>query len=488
MQRQTILWTLCLALAIVLILWSDGPLDVDDAFITYRYAENLASGNGFVYNPGEQILGTSTPLYTLLLAAADLLGISTLTASAALNLVGSVAVVVLTMLLAQQLSESFGAALLAALYLLLQGSFMRYTMAGMETPLYTCLILLTFWLILQERTQWAALVAALTALLRLDGVAVGGALFLADLLHHRRLRWRALLIYSLTLLPWTVFALLYFGTPIPHSMIAKQGHLKTYSTSRYWIWQTLFTGRDGVPTTLLAMLPVGLLTIFRRRSWSQGWTTVVLWFLAYLTAYTLVGIDYYEWYIVPLYPLLAIFVGTGLYTLWAALSSWRTAKPWPQLGRYVGGAVLLFWLIPYGQHTYVSIVSFQNYLIDVEEPRNRAGRWIQAHTAPDATVYAGAIGHIGYYAERYIFDGAQLVTLPEQIATMHPDYYALDGGVPDEANCGVIQEFMPGRTPPIRQWYSQLATNHRWPKSAPLRWPTSALDAMCANQISIGAP
>ena len=67
-KRQLIFWVLCLSVAATMILWSDSPLDVDDAYITYRYAENLAGGNGFVYNVGEQILGTSTPLYTLLLA------------------------------------------------------------------------------------------------------------------------------------------------------------------------------------------------------------------------------------------------------------------------------------------------------------------------------------------------------------------------------------------------------------------------------------
>jgi hypothetical protein len=41
----------------------------DDAYITYRYARNLSLGRGFVYNPGEHVLGTTTPLYTLLLAA-----------------------------------------------------------------------------------------------------------------------------------------------------------------------------------------------------------------------------------------------------------------------------------------------------------------------------------------------------------------------------------------------------------------------------------
>ena len=41
---------------------------IDDAFITYRYAANLARGNGLVYNAGERVLGTTTPGYAILLA------------------------------------------------------------------------------------------------------------------------------------------------------------------------------------------------------------------------------------------------------------------------------------------------------------------------------------------------------------------------------------------------------------------------------------
>jgi len=423
--------------------WGDGQLDVDDALITYRYAENLATGQGFVYNAGERLLGTSTPLYTLLLAGGHLLGVPTLTTSAVLNLLASLAVVWLTMQLTWRLSGSLGAALLAAAFLLTQGGFMRYSMAGMETPLYTGLLLLTFWAVVQERYRWAALIAGATAIMRLDGVAVGGALFLAYLLHQRRLPWPAIGIYAISLLPWALFALLYFGSPIPHSLVAKQGHLKVYGHSRYWIWETLFTNQYGAPTTLLAMLPIGLLRVFRRNGLAQGWTTIVIWLVAYLVAYTLVGIDFYEWYAVPAYPVLAIFVGIGLHTLWAALADWLSDQRWPRLAGYVSAAMILYWFIAYGQHVYASVTSFQGYLTNVEGPRNRAGQWLQAHTAPDATVYAGAIGHVGYFANRYLFDGAGLVTLPEQLQSARPDYYAVDGWVPDSPDCGLFKEFLP---------------------------------------------
>src|SRR3990172_1611192 len=44
----------------------------DDAYIIFRYAENLSQGFGFVYNQGESVYGSSPPLYTFLLAAVGL--------------------------------------------------------------------------------------------------------------------------------------------------------------------------------------------------------------------------------------------------------------------------------------------------------------------------------------------------------------------------------------------------------------------------------
>jgi len=45
------------------------PMRYDDAFITYRYATNVAHAGRFVFNLDDApVLGTSTPLYTFLLA------------------------------------------------------------------------------------------------------------------------------------------------------------------------------------------------------------------------------------------------------------------------------------------------------------------------------------------------------------------------------------------------------------------------------------
>ena len=44
-----------------------GPRIIDDSYITYRYSRNILAGNGFTFNAGERVLGSTTPLYTIVL-------------------------------------------------------------------------------------------------------------------------------------------------------------------------------------------------------------------------------------------------------------------------------------------------------------------------------------------------------------------------------------------------------------------------------------
>ena len=123
--------------------WYWTPYAIDDAWITYRYAEHIGSGQGFVYNPGERVLGTSTPLYTLLLAAAHLVGIPVPIFSfvvgylAALGILGGV-------YLLTRLLHSERAGLLAVAVLVMTPQFHKVATYGMETPLYVCMIVYAF--------------------------------------------------------------------------------------------------------------------------------------------------------------------------------------------------------------------------------------------------------------------------------------------------------------------------------------------------------
>ena len=55
-----------LVTALVALAWGRRFV-VDDAFISFRYAEHLAMGHGLVWNPGEHVEGYTNFLWTLLM-------------------------------------------------------------------------------------------------------------------------------------------------------------------------------------------------------------------------------------------------------------------------------------------------------------------------------------------------------------------------------------------------------------------------------------
>jgi hypothetical protein len=211
---------------------------IDDAWITYRYAENIAEGAGFVYNRGERVLGTSTPLYTLLLAAAHWLGLPLHSTSQAIGLAAMLATLQGVFLLGSRLA-SVQTGILAAALLTSMQVFNRVVTYGMETSLYVCLIVYAFYCFATDRLKMAAVLAALCLVMRLDGAAVGAALALSVLVRGGPIPWAAVALYCAVAIPWFGFSFAYFGSVLPNSMLAKQAH--THNQLLIWMPEWLIT-------------------------------------------------------------------------------------------------------------------------------------------------------------------------------------------------------------------------------------------------------
>ena len=80
---------ICLALLGVQV--SYGLCPQDDAFISFRYAANLAEGHGLVFNPGERVEGYTNFLWTLIFAPVIALGLDPVPVSASLGMIFSLA-------------------------------------------------------------------------------------------------------------------------------------------------------------------------------------------------------------------------------------------------------------------------------------------------------------------------------------------------------------------------------------------------------------
>ena len=79
--------------------WPAQP-QIDDSFISYRYADNLLDGDGLVWNPGERVEAITNLAWVLLVAGLGAHGVAAPAAGHALGLFCGAALLVATTSLA----------------------------------------------------------------------------------------------------------------------------------------------------------------------------------------------------------------------------------------------------------------------------------------------------------------------------------------------------------------------------------------------------
>ena len=157
-----------------------GAEPFEDAFITFRYAENLAAGGGFAFNAGEKpCQGFTGFTWLALLALARMLGAYTPLAGQLLGLGLSAATVLLLHRTARRLRLT--PAWLPPLLLGLNAHFVHHSTSGLETTLFTFLTLAALHVMLLPRSGWRgvavrALLLTLLAMTRPEGIALAVAL------------------------------------------------------------------------------------------------------------------------------------------------------------------------------------------------------------------------------------------------------------------------------------------------------------------------
>ncbi len=263
----------------------------DDAFFSLRPARHLAEGYGLRHNIAERVQGFTNPLWTLLLAGAYGLGLPYYAATLALGLLAS-------LVAAAAALRATGRGLAVGLLLVgvLAGSkaFVDFSTSGLENPLAHALwaLFLVAWLRSGEpRPLLLGMLASALALTRPDlallvapvmvGVALGRP-------RRRTLLWLAL--GALPLVAWALFALVYYGSPLPCTALVKLGDgglSRSLLLERGWVYlvDSLRWDRLTLPV-ILSAVPVVVL-IRRRRE-----ALVLAGILAYLGYVVVVGGDF----------------------------------------------------------------------------------------------------------------------------------------------------------------------------------------------------
>ena len=265
-------------------MWRVRAYTVDDAYISFRYARNLANGLGLVFNAGERIEGYTNFLFTCLLALAMKGGLDPERAAKILGAASACGSIALTYAIAARIKPPRRVPVIATW--LLAGSLPTagWAVFGLETSFFVALVLLGVWLFLRERDApsafpWSGAAFAAAALTRPEAPLFAGLamLFLAgekrdsaekrslfsivaDLFERRNLIRAALFVGPIA--AHLAFRRLYYGAWLPNTFAAKTGHLaaQIVGGGRYLRAYVEHVG------PLLLVVPAGVvLAIARRR-------------------------------------------------------------------------------------------------------------------------------------------------------------------------------------------------------------------------------
>ena len=414
---------LCAALALrILFVTVSSP--VDDAYITYRYADNLAAGHGFVYNPGERVLGTTTPLFTLLLVPFAVVGLPADTMALILAVLFDVGICVLLFMLFRR-SHGDAAGLAAAGIYGLSYAAAAACGYGMETQLFMFLVVAAFTLLTRQRWTAAATVTALATMTRPEGFLLAGIVAMAMLFtpQGRKQFARAAAVFVALAGAWYAFAWIYFGSPIPNSAHAKL--LQTGISQSQWI--DFFVTRNPVVMLLWACAVVGAIAGMRKRE--PGAVLFTAWLVVYMLFFRAVRPPFLGgWYFPPL--VLSLTVLTAFAASVIGTRILRT--PGRALAvTLVLALALVVTVLPksIASNRWNRTVA-QTVFVPIAE-------WVRDHTTQDTIVHAADVGYLGYFSGRRIVDAAALVT-PEV-----GRYYAQHRNQPDW-DIAYVLEHRPG--------------------------------------------
>jgi hypothetical protein len=414
--------------------WATAPHPIDDAYITFRYARNLAEGVGLVYNPGEWVLGTTTPLWAAILALGYRFGFSDLAAMAtAVSAVCDAATAGILASLVLRFTGRWPVAAVVGLAWALNPMSIAFAVGGMETSLFVLACVSALSLCAWGRYHLlAAALAGLTALIRPEGLLLSAVVVGWQVVRDRRLPVLSSLTAAAPVGVAAVLLVSRYGSPLPHSLAAKQVAYQGAWPLTNAMALVMQAGLPGWSTYFLAVVPAvvalplaltGCATlVYLVRlglpwlTWhGLAWQPFVGFALLYMAFYALVGlrgVRLFPWYLVPLAPFFLLGATAGLARLGSARAPWLVAA-------------VLVWQLPAidWQHAPLlptgSSLWRETVLLD-------AGHELAASLPSSAVVAAPEIGALGYASNLRILDTVGLVSpaalpyypLPnEQLAT-----------------------------------------------------------------------
>jgi hypothetical protein len=420
----------------------------EDYFITLRASRNLAEGHGLVFNPGERVHTFTSPLGVLIPALCTwLTGPNhedlALWLYRALDALVLAATAALLWRRASTLRLGAIGQLVLFGLLITDAKLTDFAINGMETALLV-FFTLGLWSELESpggpHAGRLALVFGGLMWTRPDAFVLAGAILVPHLVFREQrdspasARWgavvRGALLGGLIYLPWFAWAWWYYGTPVPHTIIAKGAVTPPLQLSQLLLmpWRIVsradqlflptyqaFGGWPGVVVALGRALSIIANFAWLVPGWSRTGRRASL--TVFIGAFYLNSIIAFPWYVPPWTALAIIALAWG----WDALMTAGNLAAVRTLARLSALVVIIL---------YIGVLAGVAWQMRVQQRvvedgvRRPIGEWLRAHAAPDDTVFLEPLGYIGYFSQlkTYDFPGLSSPEVVAQVRSGARDY------------------------------------------------------------------
>ena len=445
-----------------------GPRTIDDSYITFRYSQNILAGNGFTYNSGEHVLGTTTPLYTLILTAVGSIFGGVQAPFPIISwLLNSIldAVSCLILFIIGKKVATYRIAIIASLTWAIAPFSVTFSIGGLETSLFVLLLLFTAFFYLSEQASGMWLCASFLILTRPDALIFILPLVLIGLVTKMKYGLFRIIPITIGLLPlmaWIVFSIIYFGSPIPNSLMAKsvayflpenaalirfiQHYLTPFNEQYTLLPKALYVGLISLPIFYV----LGSLSIFRK---NPATVPILIYPLLYFVTFSLAHPLIFRWYLTPPLPFYYLIIFAGMENLlmrFIQIAKKFLDRTFPgdsfqprfNLEKAFETIITLFLMLPLflTMNAWVIKLDHGNATptpemawVKLEEIYRKTSFDVLEYTYPDDLIAAGDVGVLGYFTGRRILD---TVGLNSPIASSYyplpEDAYAINYAIPTQ--------------------------------------------------------
>jgi hypothetical protein len=390
---------------------------LDDAWIHQTYARNLALRGEWSFLPGQPSGGSTSPLWSALLAVGFWLRLAPYAWTYLLGTLALWGLAVLGESAVRKMAPLYqprfpwvGAALALEWHLVWASA------SGMETLLFAflCTAVLVLMISGSKRYFNLGLLIGLSIWVRPDGITLLGPAVLVILFSQpswtKRLRALAELGvgFGSLLALYLLFNLVVSGSPLPNTFYAKQAEYAVYLKLPF-----LYRfGNETLPVlfgTGVVLLPGFVVSgVFALRRREMATLAAMAWFVGFLALYAWrLPVTYqYGRYVMPAMPIFFLLGLAGLVEFcmakvprwrWMVSASWKLAA---------GGVLLAFWVI--------GALHYDQDVAIIDSEMVATAKWVSGNVPPGALIAAHDIGALGYFGEHDLVDLAGLVS-PEVI-------------------------------------------------------------------------